>query len=39
MDKQELFDALTVRFSDVTDRRQVLGRLARLVLAMVVFGI
>jgi hypothetical protein len=39
MDKQELFDALTVRFSDVTERRQALGLLAKLVLAMIVFGV
>jgi hypothetical protein len=39
MDKQDLFDALTVRFSDVTQRRQVLGLLARLALAMLVFGV
>ena len=39
MDRQELFDALTIRFSNVTDRRDVLRVLARLALAMVVFGV
>lgn len=40
MDKQELFDTLTVRFSDVmTDRRAVLRTLGKLVLAMLVFGV
>lgn len=39
MDKQDLFDALTVRFSDVTERRDVLRLLGRLALAMAVFGI
>ena len=38
MDRQELFDALTMRFSDVTERRDVLRLLGTLVLAMVVFG-
>lgn len=40
MDKQELFDALTVRFSDVVaDRRNVLRTLGKLALAMLVFGV
>jgi hypothetical protein len=40
MDKQDLFDALTVRFSDaMADRRAVLRTLGRLALAMVVFGV
>jgi hypothetical protein len=37
MDRQDLFDALTVRLSDVTERRLVLRTLAKLVLAVVVF--
>lgn len=39
MDKQDLFDALTVRFSDTQPRRDVLKLLGKLVLAMVVFGV
>jgi hypothetical protein len=38
-DQQHLFDALTVRFSDVTSRQDVLRLLWRLGLAMAVFGI
>jgi hypothetical protein len=38
MDRQELFDVLTVRYSAVTERRQVLTLLGKLVLALVVFG-
>ena len=39
MDRQDLFDALTMRFSDVTDRRDVLRLLGKLALAMFVFGV
>ena len=39
LDRQELFDVLTVRFSEVTERRAVLTLLGKLVLAMVVFGV
>jgi hypothetical protein len=40
MDRQELFDALTIRLSDViADRRDVLRTLGRLGLALVVFGV
>jgi hypothetical protein len=39
MDRQELFDILTVRFSDVRARRDVLKLLVRLGMAMVVFGV
>ena len=39
MDRQDLFDALTMRFSDLTPRRDVLRTLGRLILAMVVFGV
>ena len=39
MDRQELFDVLTVRLSDVRKRRDVLALLGRLALAMVVFGV
>jgi hypothetical protein len=38
MDRQELFDVLTVRFSDAPARRDVLRLLGKLALAMVVFG-
>lgn len=38
MDRQELFDALTVRLSDVTERRHVLRWLGRFLLAVLVFG-
>ena len=38
MERQDLFDALTMRFSDVAARRDVLRTLGTLVLAMVVFG-
>ena len=38
MERQDLFDALTIRFSDVAARRQVLRTLGKLALAMVVFG-
>jgi hypothetical protein len=39
MDRQELFDVFTIRFSDVRRRRDVLKLLGRLALAMVVFGV
>jgi hypothetical protein len=39
MDRQDLFDALTIRFSDVTARRAVLRTLGKLALAMLVFGV
>jgi hypothetical protein len=39
MDRQDLFDALSVRFSDVTSRQEVLRLLWRLGLAMLVFGV
>ena len=39
MDRQELFDALTIRFSDLLDRRDVLRTLGKLALAMLVFGV
>ncbi|MGH2613890.1 MAG: hypothetical protein ACRDJC_01520 [Thermomicrobiales bacterium] len=39
MDKQELFDALTIRFSDARPRRDVLRLLGKLALAMLVFGV
>jgi hypothetical protein len=39
MDRQDLFDVLTVRFSDVRARRDVLKLLGTLALAMVVFGV
>jgi hypothetical protein len=39
LDRQELFDVLTVRFSDVTARRDVLRLLGRFALAMLVFGV
>jgi hypothetical protein len=38
MEKQDLFDALTIRFSEVRARRDVLRTVAKLGLAMVVFG-
>lgn len=38
MDKQDLFDALTIRFSEVRARRDVLQLLAKLGLAMLIFG-
>jgi hypothetical protein len=38
MDRQDLFDALTMRFSDVTQRRVVLRTLGQFLLAMLVFG-
>ena len=38
MDKQDLFDALTIRFSEITARREVLRLAGRFVLALVVFG-
>ena len=38
MDKQDLFDALTIRFSEITARREVLRTLGRMLLAMLVFG-
>jgi hypothetical protein len=39
MDRQDLFDVLTVRFSDAVRRRDVLKLLGRLAVAMVVFGV
>ena len=39
MEKQDLFDALTIRFSEVTARREVLRLLGKLALAMLVFGV
>ena len=39
MDRQELFDVLTMRFSDVRQRREVLALLGKLALAMAVFGV
>jgi hypothetical protein len=39
MDRQDLFDALTIRFSDVTHRRDVLRTLGTFVLALLVFGV
>jgi hypothetical protein len=39
MDPQDLFDALTMRLSDVTARRDVLRLLGRFVLALVVFQV
>jgi len=39
LDRQELFDALTVRVADITERRAVLRTLGKLGLAMVVFGV
>jgi hypothetical protein len=39
MDRQDLFDVLTIRLSDVTRRRDVLLLLGKLGLAMVVFGV
>lgn len=40
MDRQTLFDTLTIRLSDRNaDRRQVLGTLGRLAVALVVFGV
>ena len=39
MDRQDLFDTLTVRLSDVTRRRDVLRLLARFALALVVFQV
>jgi hypothetical protein len=39
LDRQDLFDALTLRVSDVTERRQVLRVLGRVLLAMLVFGV
>jgi hypothetical protein len=39
MDRQDLFDALTIRVSDVTERRTVLRTLGKLVLALLVFGV
>jgi hypothetical protein len=39
MDRQELFDTLTVRFADAASRQDVLRLLGRLALAMVVFWV
>ena len=39
MDKQDLFDALTIRFSEGRSRREVLRIVAQLGLAMLVFGV
>jgi hypothetical protein len=38
MDRQDLFDTLTIRFSDLSHRREVLRMLGTLALAMLVFG-
>jgi hypothetical protein len=38
MDRQDLFDTLTVRVSDIIARRAVLRTLGTLALAMIVFG-
>jgi hypothetical protein len=38
MDRQDLFDTLTIRFTDVAARRDVLRILGKFVLAMIVFG-
>ena len=39
MERQDLFDALTIRFSEITARRDVVRSLAKLALAMLVFGV
>ncbi len=40
MDRQELFDALTIHWAErVTERRQVVRWLGRFVLALLVFGV
>ena len=39
MDRQDLFDTLTLRLADGVARRHVLAWLGRFVLALVVFGI
>ena len=39
MDRQDLFDALTVRITDVASRTDVLRLLGKLALAMLVFGV
>jgi len=39
LDRQDLFDALTVRVADITERRAVLRTLGKLGLAMLVFGV
>jgi hypothetical protein len=39
MDRQDLFDALTIRLADTVGRRAVLGTLAKLALAILVFGV
>jgi hypothetical protein len=39
MDRQVLFDTLTLRLADAVPRRQVLLTLGRFVLALLVFGI
>jgi hypothetical protein len=39
MDRQDLFDALTIRLADVVARRDVLRTMAQLVLALLVFGV
>ena len=38
MDKQDLFDALTIRFSEVSARRDALRLAGKLAMAMLVFG-
>lgn len=38
MDRQDLFDTMTVRFSDGISRQDALRRLGKLALAMAVFG-
>jgi hypothetical protein len=39
MDRQDLFDALTIRLADRVERRQALGTLGKLALALLVFGV
>jgi hypothetical protein len=39
MDRQDLFDALTIRLSDQVERRAVLGTLGKLAVALMVFGV
>ncbi|MCC7021261.1 MAG: hypothetical protein IT338_00455 [Thermomicrobiales bacterium] len=39
LERQELFDVLTVQFSDVKHRRGVLALLGKMALAMAVFGV
>lgn len=39
LDRQDLFDALTIRLSDRPARREVLRTLGKLALALLVFGV